>query len=279
MLRNAEAERWQLDRVRELYRLVTEILAADDSVTPGANDVIARHRAEALAAVSDKAQHDRIAAAPRSYLLRQSTSAIVRQAEVLTRPFGENENRVRVTPLKAREWSIDVATRDRPGLLANITGVLAANSLSVTEAVVATWPDGVALESFRVKGRKAPDPVALEYEILGAFDAPLRSDPLPDAVVAFDQHASPWHTSCEVAAKDRPGLLHTIATAFTAAGVEVIAATITADKTTVYDRFELVGRTGHKLTSEQEADVRRFLAGGVSTSRRWFRDRYVTVAG
>lgn len=277
MLRNADAERWQLDRVRELYRLISETLAADESVSPGAIDIITRHRDEALAEITDAAQKARVIAAPRSYLLRQSTAAIVRQAEVVTRPFGDREVRVRVTPLGAGQWTVDVAARDRHGLLADVTGVLANNGLSVTEAVVATWPDGIALETFRVSSPSPPNAGAIENDIRIAFAELLRSEPLADAVVAFDQFASPWHTACEVAATDRPRLLHTIAAAFTAAGVEVVVATISDDDGHAYDRFELVGKNGHKLTSSEQAAIREFLAGGVTTTRRWFRERYETA--
>ncbi len=273
-LRNADAERWQRNRLQELYHLVQETLASDEST---ATDRVATQRAEALALVGvDHALVERVSAAPRSYLLRQPPSAIARQAEVLRRPVHGNEVRVILDDRgdrTDRDWSIDVAARDRHGLLADVTGVLARHGLSVIEAVVATWPDDVALEVFRVRGDE-PDVDAIARDIRTAFAQPLTSDPMPDVNVTFDNSASPWHTVCEIEAPDRTGLLHNVAAALSASEVEVVAATITDADGVAHDRFELVATNGRKLSDLQQADVQRFLAGGVVTSRRWFRRSY-----
>lgn len=276
MLHNGDAERWQLGRVKELYALVTDVLARDASLTGGASEVIAQHRAEAIALAGDDEATRRISAAPRSYLLRQPAAAIARQAEILRRPLHGHDVRIRLSDRGDRhdqDWSIDIAAHDRPGLLADVTGVLADHGLSVLEAVVATWPDGVALETFRVRGPQ-PDLAGLEADIERAFARALTTAPLAGAEITFDASASPWHTVCEIAAPDQPRLLHTIAAAVTAAGVDVVAATITEEGGTARDRFELVDKNGRKLSAAQEAQIEIFLHGGVKTTRRWFRQHY-----
>ena len=269
-LRHADAERWQRIRLEELYRLLQETLASE----AGSHDVVDAQRAQALAIIGDDAAvSDRVLAAPRSYLLRQPPAAIARQAEILRRPVRGSDVHVTLDDLADGDWSVDVVARDRHGLLADVTGVLANHGMSVVEAVVATWPDDVALETFRVRGSK-PDAEAIARDIRAAFAQSLTSDPMPDVVVAFDNTASPWHTVCEIEAVDEPGLLHNVAAALSASAVEVLAATISDADGVVYDRFELAGATGHKLTDHQQNDVRRFLAGGVVESRRWFRRSY-----
>lgn len=86
----------------------------------------------------------------------------------------------------------------------------------------------------------------------------------------LDGLASPWHTVCERTAPDKPGLPHVIATAFAAAGAEVVAASANVSDGVAYDRFELVHGDGHKLTHDVEERIGTFLRSGVSTRRGWF---------
>ncbi|MDP1793230.1 MAG: cation:proton antiporter, partial [Acidimicrobiales bacterium] len=273
-IRNADAQRWQTNRLRELYGLLSQALAAENERS---GDVLNQHRSDALTLVGDAADlRERVTNAPRSYLLRQSPAAIARQASILRRPLRDDEVRVTVGDHGDRlddNWSIDVASRDRHGLLTDVTGVLADHGLSVLEAVVATWPDGVALEAFRVRGAK-PDADALARDIKVAFTLSLRSDPIDNVEVVFDNTASPWYTICEITAPDQPGLLHTVSAAFTAADVEVVAATVAEHDGVAHDRFELIDKTGRKLAADQQEAVTRFLAGGVTSTRHWFRQRY-----
>ncbi len=271
MLHNAENERWQLTRVEELYRLVQEALGDDGLTGAYARDVIDDRKQEALTVLEGEAAA-RVESAPRAYVLRQPASALARQAELLRRPVTRDEVRVRAVELGG-SWALDVAARDRRGLLAHVTGVLVSHQLSVSEAVVATWPDGVALEAFRVTG-PTPDTETIATHIRASFATPLVSSPLDAFTLDFDQAASPWHTACDIAAPDQPGLLHTVATAFAASDVEVVSATIGAVDGTADDRFELVDLNGHKLSPDHESTIREFLASGVTSRRSWFRQVY-----
>ena len=70
-----------------------------------------------------------------------------------------------------------------------VSGVLADHGLDILDAVVATWPDGGALDSFRVRRAQLdparltpdelekiapPEPTALEADIAGAFNDAAR---------------------------------------------------------------------------------------------------------
>ena len=172
-------------------------------------------------------------------------------------------------------WTVLVGARDRQGLLAMVSGVLAAGGYDVRRAVVATWLDGVAVEAFEVRGTAAPVAEHLVAEVRKAFDEPLDADPLPSATVHFDDASSPWHTICEVEALDQPGLLHQLATAFTAAQVDVVAASIAELGDDAVDTFELVQRDGDKLNESDHDAVRAHIRDGVSLSRRRFRSGLV----
>jgi UTP:GlnB (protein PII) uridylyltransferase len=139
----------------------------------------------------------------------------------------------------------------------------------VLDAVVATWDDGGAIESFTVRSAGRPDAAALTMAVTEALGIPPTSRPLPDADVAFDHLASPWHTVVEVRSPDRPALLHDVAAALDAAGIDIQAAALSAEDQLVIDRFEVVDRNGAKLEPRHEEAVRRHLWQGVGPRRRF----------
>ena len=272
-------ELWEHQRLRELHRLVQEVLANDPLAGGAGRNVVARRRSEAMALVEDEAAAHRLARAPRPYVARQEPGVMARQAAMLVSPISPRGARVQVVPGRALdEWWVDVGARDRHGLLSMVTHVLRAHDLDVIEAVVATWPDRTALESFLVRSPAAPDATAIERDVVAAFERPLTSQPLLEAEVRFDNSASPWHTVCDVLAPDQPGLLHLVATAFAAAGVEVVAASIVASDGRADDRFEIVDGDGNKLDDADQEAVRRFLLGGVRSKRRTFGGRSYATA-
>jgi UTP:GlnB (protein PII) uridylyltransferase len=110
----------------------------------------------------------------------------------------------------------------------------------------------------------------LAEAIEAAAGEPLTSPPLPDAEVAVDSTASPWHTVCEVRAPDQRGLLHALATAFAAAGVEIRSAQVSAHDDLAIDRFEVTDRDGAKLGDEQVARLAGYVRSGVTARRRRF---------
>ena len=264
-------EPWDRSRLDELHDLVLAALEQPDLTGLDARNLVERRRAEAVRlAGGDRAVVERIAHAPRTYLLAQDAADVARQAALLEPLPPPGRARVAVLQLEEREWRVEVASRDRPGLLATVTGVLSDAGLSVRDAVVATWADGGALESFRVLPTKGtpPDADALTAAIVEAFDRPLEAPPTPGAEVVFDDDASPWYTLCEVRCVDRPGLLHAITAAFASAGVDVHSARVRTVEGQAADRFEVTDRNGRKLGEPAKRAVIEALTGGVRTGRR-----------
>ncbi len=103
--------------------------------------------------------------------------------------------------------TIDVVAPDRPGLLARVARVLSDAGLEIDHAIVATWPDGSALESFLVTATEPPPSDVLRDAIAAVSAAPLVAEPVVGVQVDFDDAASPWYTVCRVEADDQPGLL------------------------------------------------------------------------
>jgi UTP:GlnB (protein PII) uridylyltransferase len=223
--------------------------AVIDLLTDGERRRLERGRADACALLGDGPGSSRVATALPAYVLAHASSDLARHCEMLDPLPRAGEVRLSVTPTSvARCWHLDLVTRDRPGLLAAFSGVLAATALDVTQAVLTTWPDGAALQAFTV--RAATDMPAqgdLQRALSGALGLPLQSDPVPGASVRFDDDASALYTACEVAAPDQPGLLHAIAVAIAAAGGDVHAASVRTHERIAHDHFDLSDRSGQKL--------------------------------
>jgi Na+:H+ antiporter len=269
-------EAWDRSRLDELHDLVLAALEQPDLTGLDARNLVERRRSEAVrVAGDDPAVTERIALAPRTYLLAQDAADIARQAALLEPLPPRGRARVAASQLEAtatrgREWRVEVASRDRPGLLATVSGVLTESGLSVQEAVVATWGDGGALDSFRVlpTTKTPPDADALTAAIVEAFKRPLDAPPTPGAQVVFDDDASPWYTLCDVRCVDCPGLLHAITVGFASAGVDVHSARVRTVEGEAVDRFEVTDRNGRKLGEPAKRAVIEAVTGGVRTGRR-----------
>lgn len=249
-------------RVEALYELVHAVLA------DGGDGVVERLRSEAMQLAESRGARERVAHAPRSVLLAEPPAVLARQAELLEPPPRRGAVHVAAHREADELWAVDVACRDRPGLLAVVTGVLAAAGLDVVHAVVATWPDGGALESFLVRAAGRPDETFLRAAVEAALRKPRSSPALADARLSFDADASPWHTICDVEGPDRPGFLHAVASAFAHAGVDVQALRADTVEGQARDRFEVTDRRGRKLDAATRAAVVEAMRSGAGRRRR-----------
>jgi Kef-type K+ transport system membrane component KefB len=265
-LRDEGRERWEAQRLRELHDLVQTTLAADGLAGTEARGLAERRRAEAAAALEGSPRPlERLATAPRAYVLRTASDALAQHARLLDpRPVGAP--RLAVRGDGADRW-LDLAWQDRPALLAVVATVLADAGIEVDDAILATWPDGAVLDSFRIRGDRPIDLEDLRRRLEAATGAPLVSTPMPDAELSADQSASPWHTVVEVRLEDRPRALAAVALALVAAGAVVRSAQATSDAGLVIDRFEVTDRSGAKLDDEAVARVQELLRSGTSVRR------------
>jgi len=160
--------------------------------------------------------------------------------------------------------AVTVVATHRPDLLATVAGVLALHRLSVRgataqmvgETAVQTW---TALPDFG----GPPDPAALREDIrravAGRLDVarrvarreaaypPRPGVPVPPPRVQVVPDASETATVLEVRAHDQPGLLHRLATAIGAHGVDIRSARVSTLGAEAVDVFYLVGDDGCPL--------------------------------
>jgi [protein-PII] uridylyltransferase len=250
-------------RLDQLWTLLDRVLADFADSSPNLGDVLEMRSAAALALIGENPlARRRVESGPRAWLLSGTPESVARQAvEIYPVPSGDD---VRVFVVEG-ESTVDVVCADRKGLLAAVTGAIEAVGLDIESAVAATWVDGMALSSFRVRDVAGLDPVALRAEVLRLLDTPDTVDGVEPILVRFDDRASPWCTLLDVDAFDRPGLLHAVTAAIAASGAQIHSARArtTADGR-VTDTFELTDHRGAKLT----ADVQHLISVTLSFGTR-----------
>jgi Kef-type K+ transport system membrane component KefB len=255
------------ERTKRLYVLVQDELAGRDVVAATGADEVERRRVAARALTDDLEVRERIDAAPRDYVLQVLPADLARHA-ALCEPTPRGDA-LRVAVLQSGDtWLIEIAARDRLGLMAHVASVFAERALAVVGALATTYGDDTAFESYRVLAAQQPDSESIATRLRELRRAPVVVEPVPDAVVTFDDAGSPWSTRCTIEVVDRPGLLQAITTAFLRAGATVRAARVTTEGDSVLDTFDLTRRDGRKLDARTKARVVAALQTGAAPARR-----------
>lgn len=254
-----ELDSWVGERAGLLHDAIQQLLSHGDLTSRHARDLAAQHRRSAVAAATSPGTRARLERAPLPWLVGQDPADLARLA-ALIEPLPPRR-RVRVAVVGNR---VEVAARDRRGLLAAMTGVLAEAGLAITTATTATWPDGGVVMSFTIEGPH-PDPARLQARLEAASGRPRPPVTAPEATVEFDDHASPWHTIADFQAPDRPGLLHALTATLAGVGVSIHSAQVQTADGLAHDRFELTDHRGAKLGAALQEAVR---AGLVAPAAR-----------
>jgi [protein-PII] uridylyltransferase len=166
-------------------------------------------------------------------------------------------------------WEFTVATGDRPGLFAMITGVLWARGLNILSADIFTRETGIALDILIVE--RLPDPLhadALWERIKGDLTKVLEKPSCMDELLAhkrkpsllqnkclprkndrvlIDEEASDFYTIIEVYTWDRPGVLYAITHTLYQLQVSIQLAKISTPGAQVTDVFYVTDLSGNKL--------------------------------
>jgi Kef-type K+ transport system membrane component KefB/glycine cleavage system regulatory protein len=260
-----------LDRQRldQLWTLLDKVLEDYAETSPNLADVLQQRASQTrLLLPANRLAHRRIETGPRAWLLSATPRTLARQAvQIFPVPLHEDV-RVFVVPT---EGIVDVVCADRKGLLAAVTGALELAGCDIHSAVAATWPDRMALSSFRVRSADGIDAPALRETILALLDEPGATAGVDAHEVRFDDQASPWYTLLDVDATDGPGVLHAVTAAISAADVLIHSARVrTLPDGRALDTFELTGPRGGPVPSAARASIETSLREGVNgrTGRR-----------
>jgi len=281
-------------------RMLDELYLAADAYLSGGN----KHAAdeERIKAVKDaagalwKGQHhyleEFVDSMPERYLLANTPEAIVAHAEV-ARSRGANVVAAALVPSRHPEVSeLCVVAKDSPGLLAKISAAITAGRLEVlgaqvysrtihgaSEAVDLFWVRD-RTEGVQGTGRALPRLLRdLETVCAEGVDSeeflrertgqgsPWRERPSPAVLtdVVVDGRASPRHTILEVFAKDRPGLLYTLARTIHELGLSIALSKINTEGTKVADVFYVNELNGTKVeSSARVAEIKERLLNAVT---------------
>jgi len=218
-----------------------------------------------------------LAAAPDNYLLSTPEEAVPRHFQLVTgflRQNGTGEPdpyRTALTHFPEREFSeLTIVTRDRPGLFAMLTGVLASAGLNIAGARIATSRDGIALDVFQLSHVDRKDVVmdtdtwthiySRLAEVLHGkrtLDDLLRVTRSPSFLtskqsrygtdITVDNEISPHYTVIDITGPDRMGFLFTVTYALFALDLEIHVAKITTNVDHVLDVFYVTDRHGAKI--------------------------------
>jgi len=221
-----------------------------------------------------------LAALPERYLLSNSAAEIRLHAQIGT--GRGDETRVRVIESSFGEGTLQIVVvgNDRPGLLAELTAALSLHRYNVDSAQLYTRKRaGMRDEAFDIFAVTHPG-LGIESDLethvaeLSATIESLttsqngaerllgrrsklptwaRSGPRIKTEVGVDNNASSQYTVVDVYTRDRPELLHAIASTLHAHGLTIALAKVNTQGRRVADVFYVQARDGGKLAKGQLA--------------------------
>ncbi|MBI5546569.1 MAG: [protein-PII] uridylyltransferase [Deltaproteobacteria bacterium] len=270
---------WRAKLLEELYERTLQALEGRGEVED--------RRSRLLAALADRKLPEGealLASLPERYLRSTSREEAVRHARLMRRARKAGHAASLLHRMGYSE--LILAVPDRPGLLALLTGALAAHRIGILRASIFSTSDGWALDTFVVRGggggrlererwRAARADLLLALagqldieELLrrrGESGLARRAQPHVETHVAIDNRAAQDATVIDVYARDRVGLLHTLARTLYEHGAEILLAKVATEGNQVADSF-YVRIGGSKISSmetlaELETALRRAVAG------------------
>ncbi|MCC7078263.1 MAG: HD domain-containing protein [Acidimicrobiia bacterium] len=282
---------WKAELLMELFVRLATLIEAGDLVGRDARNRWERARAEVLRSVPAADREDaadELAGFPRRYLLAQSPADAVAHLDMI-RELREDGTTMPSPRVAGGARRCSIVSRDRPGLLSTIAGVLSVRGIAIHTAEVFTRSDGIAVDVLGVIGPGGHDVDTAVWEKVGTdLDAALdghldlgaalaaRADRYREAVpagasttVVVDDAASAWYTVVEVRAPDRIGLLHDLTAVLSGLGLDVHFARVATQAGEARDSFSVRTLEGTKVTDPDrlEADIRQRLAPIVHQAR------------
>ncbi|MDO8986968.1 MAG: ACT domain-containing protein, partial [Coriobacteriia bacterium] len=250
-------------------KLVTRLDSALSPDVDGAGIVASAKlvRAAALPELPDEAHDSKgfVKDAPLRYLADRKVVQVLEHAELVSelvakRAPGAHTVRIDTGPL-ANASQVTVATRDRHGLLAILTGVLALAGLDILSVEAIGTRSGVALDTFTVRSATlAPLSTDTWARFNRLLDAALRGRlsisvrlaerrrHYRDESVGVDRvdvlPSDQYATSIRIRATDRVGLLYDVTRAMADSGLEIRSVTATTRHKTADDVFRVTDANG-----------------------------------
>lgn len=272
---------WIANLVEELFLKTLNLMVHGELAGKEARDRHSRTLNEVRALLSQEAGRGPVEPLldllPPRYLLGSRPSEIVRHMVLAERLA------VQGTPywFEAREdpvekgWEILFLGKDRPGLFANLAGVLTLNGINILSADIHTWADRTAVDTFRVTApldRLHPEETwekvrrDLKAVFSGDMDLARRLQDKASSLLAggpriahppevhADARSSDFFTILEVFADDRMGLLYGLTQALYACGLDIRLAKIATRADQAADIFYVLDLQGQKVDDPERLE-------------------------
>ncbi len=207
---------------------------------------------------------------PDDYLLNFTPEEItdhILQSQTLT-----DNNLIVSAQDKKTSWSLLIITKDRPGLLTKICGVIALNNLEMLASQIFTWPNGIAIDSIDVRPihenthanhdwsllkndlhRAINFRLGLEYRLSRKqIPSSKKMSPaikLPPKVI-LDNSTSERYTIIEVHTENRTGIMYNITRILTEFQINIYRAKISTRSDLVVDVFYVLDFYRKKITEK-----------------------------
>ncbi len=296
---------WKARMLDDLLLATTHHLASSARGEETPDALVARVRAEAMAVWStpgDAFFRAFLDGMPKAYLLAHDARAVAAHAAIVARR-GDRAAVLDASPAR-HEGAIElcIVAADRPGLLASIAAALAAGRLDVLTAHVygrlceGGGTEAVDLFCVRRAGRdgdeatepltaKEIDRIGVDLSMLleGKVDATTllkerrggsaswreRPSPAVPTDVEIDDRASRRFTVVDVYAKDRPGLLFTIAHELHELRLTIARSKIATEGARAADSFYVTEIDGSKVaTPARREEIKRAIAAAIERLSR-----------
>ncbi len=167
---------------------------------------------------------------------------------------------------KGEHFALTLITRDRPGLFAILTGILALNHIEILQARVFTWLDGLAVDVFEVltpwPDYREWDKIFQHFKLVSSGEMDLASalvdkQPLFNTggkirkkkvvTVNVDNESSDFFTIIEVDGPRTLGMTYNISSVLSEAGLNIHRAFISTQDNMYTNVFYVVDSFGEKL--------------------------------
>ena len=230
---------------------VQKVLAHPDLVDSESNTLVGSRLQAALELTSDETIRARITHASASYALAHTPQQLLEHALLIEPIPRSGEARTVVLPTQnGDQWSINVACRDMPALLARLSGALSSLELNVIHADVASWADGAVLDTFTVQSAVEPQLGMVSEAIQSSLQIRnVKTSGGPYELTVRTNHlAHPWHSIMRIEGEDRIGLLRDITATLSKLKVTIHHARIDADQGRAHCVFEVSDAHGEKLS-------------------------------
>ncbi|MBN1959806.1 MAG: [protein-PII] uridylyltransferase [Deltaproteobacteria bacterium] len=220
------------------------------------------------------------------HLVSHRLEVMVRQLQAISQAHQRGETGVYCNIFYNNEqnhFEIIAVGKDRPGLLADLAGELAASSVSINSAQISTSKQNVAIDTFIVpalhyaalksSGRREALIKRIEETLSGrcsyneriserqrAAATLKKRSTLPLIRIIFDLNATDDATVVDLFAPDRVGLLHEAAKKICKAGASIILARVNTEAGLVEDAFYVVNaNTGKPLKKTERENLQLHL--------------------